>query len=81
MEWPDESGETAFLSEAAARGEAQAPAAGGNPAPTTGARLPPLDELVGKLPPGVRGILDDLFRAKFTTVRRYKETAGADGPP
>lgn len=69
------------MSEAAARGEAKAPVIGGNPAPTTGARLPPLDELVEKVPAGVRAMLDDLFRAKFTAVRRYRETSGAGGPP
>jgi hypothetical protein len=46
-----------------------------------GAKLPPLDELVGRVPAGVREILDNLFRAKFTSVRRYTETAGTDAGP
>jgi hypothetical protein len=32
--------------------------------------LPALDELVPRVPAGVRDALDDLFRAKFTAVRR-----------
>ncbi len=81
MEWPDDADESSFLSEASGRGEPQARVAAGNPAPTTGARLPPLEELVERVPAEVRGILDDLFRAKFTKVRRYKQAAGTDAPP
>jgi hypothetical protein len=44
-------------------------------------RLPPLAELVEKVPADVRGILDDLFRAKFLTVRRYPDAAGGDPAP
>jgi hypothetical protein len=39
-------------------------------APVDGDTLPPLDELVARIPAPVREILDDLFRARFTTVRR-----------
>ncbi|HXQ80909.1 MAG TPA: hypothetical protein VN775_06345 [Opitutaceae bacterium] len=67
--------------EAAARGEPQVPVAGRNPAPTIGARLPPLDELVEKVPAAVRDILDDLFRAKFTAVRKYTDASGPVAPP
>jgi hypothetical protein len=81
LEWPDEADETAFLSEASARGEPQAPVADRMAAPTVGARLPPLDELVEKVPADVRAILDDLFRAKFTTVRRYPGSAGTGATP
>jgi hypothetical protein len=38
--------------------------------PVVGDKLPPLEELVARVPAGVRAALDDLFRAKFTTVRR-----------
>ena len=38
--------------------------------PVVGDTLPALDELVARVPPAVRGLLDDLFRAKFTSVRR-----------
>ena len=37
--------------------------------------LPPVEELVGKIPAETRALLDDLFRAKFTTVRRVPATA------
>jgi len=53
-----------------------------------GDRLPPLDELVARVPAGVLGLLDDLFRAKFTGVRRFAVPApeaaaprDAPGPP
>jgi hypothetical protein len=36
-----------------------------------GEKLPPLDELVSRVPENLRGILDDLFRAKFTGVRKF----------
>jgi hypothetical protein len=32
--------------------------------------LPPLDELVNRIDPSIRETLDELFRAKFTAVRR-----------
>jgi hypothetical protein len=61
--WPTEADETAFR-------------AGAPPAalPAIVAReeapLPPLDDLVARIPEEVRHTLDDLFRAKFTAVRR-----------
>ena len=69
--WPDAAAEAAFLGEARERGEPVA-------AVTTGVveemadpkDLPSLDQLVKRLSPEVRVALDDLFRAKFTTVRR-----------
>lgn len=73
--WNDEAAESAFRAEARERGE-----------PVRASRsaielvdennsedrknLPSLDELVKRLSPEVRETLDDLFRAKFTTVRR-----------
>jgi hypothetical protein len=80
-EWPDENDESQFLSGAAGRGETPAPGAGRTAeAPIVGERLPPLEELVAKVPEGLRGILDDLFRAKFTGVRRFTAAAGTDQP-
>jgi|CZKI01.1.fsa_nt_gi hypothetical protein len=81
MEWPDEMDETAFLSEAAARGEAQAPVANRGTAPTIGVKLPPLEALVENVPAPVREMLDDLFRAKFTAVRKFADTAGTGPSP
>jgi hypothetical protein len=37
--------------------------------------LPPLEALVARIPPVVRDTLDDLFRAKFTAVRRVPPSA------
>lgn len=34
------------------------------------APLPPLETMVGRIPPGVREALDDLFRVKFVSVQR-----------
>jgi len=82
-EWPDESAEASFLSEAAARGDAPARPADGNAALVVGDKLPPLDELVARVPADVLGLLDDLFRAKFTGVRKFAvpppESAPAQG--
>lgn len=72
--WPDENAEASFIAEARQRGE---------PVVATAATvelaeekeedkkaLPPLADLMKRLSPEVRETLDDLFRAKFTTVRR-----------
>ena len=73
--WPtDEAGESAFLAGAKERGETVVPVVPAVAAVTaepeeTGA-LPALDELVQRIPPGVRELLDELYRVKFTTVRR-----------
>jgi len=45
------------------------------PRPEPPAKLPPLDELVARIPHAVREALDDLFRAKFTTVRQVPLSA------
>ena len=37
--------------------------------------LPPLDELVERIPTEVREVLEELFRARFTTVRRIPRQA------
>ena len=70
-EWPDEADESAFLSESRARGEAPDLAGSRGAAPVIGDKVPPLDEMVERVPPALRGLLDDLFRAKFTGVRRF----------
>ena len=51
----------------AERGSGRKPAAGEGPGE---AELPPLEELVERVPAEVRAALDDLFRAKFIAVRR-----------
>ena len=77
-EWPDAGDESAFLSEAASRGESSPPLSAGVAASTVGVKLPPLEELVEKVPAAVRGILDDLFRVKFTGVRKFSAAARPD---
>ena len=72
---PAEETERAMLAELRERGEApvrRAAAAAADEAPV---RLPPLDELVKRIPPQVRETLDDLFRARFTGVRRVPAEA------
>lgn len=59
-----------MISELRSRGEPVAPAAVEAPEETDPKALPPLDELVKRLPPEVRDTLDDLFRAKFVRVTR-----------
>ena len=78
--WPDESAESAFLSEARERGEPVIPAkAREEIADETDAKaLPSLDELVQRIPAEVREALDDLFRARFTTVKRIPRKALKD---
>lgn len=68
MEWPDEGDEAAFLSEA--RAQPQVELAPRQPA-ASAEKLPDVDELVARIPADVLGLLDDLFRAKFTAVRRF----------
>jgi hypothetical protein len=63
--WPTEADEAAFQAEA---GPALPPAVGREEAPPRA--LPALDELVARVPAETRAALDDLFRAKFTAVRR-----------
>lgn len=75
--WPDESVESAFLAEARDRGEPVAPTrAKEDIAEETDAKaLPPLNELVNRIPADVREALEDLFRARFVTVKRVPKRA------
>jgi hypothetical protein len=75
--WPDEAAEASFRAEARERGESITPVALARPPveaaeadETNPKNLPPLETLVNRLSPEVRETLDDLFRAKFTMVRR-----------
>ena len=73
--FPDEETETAMRSELRERGEAveAKPSRASEAEPAT--PLPPLDQLVGRLKPEVREVLDELFRARFTGVRRVPAQA------
>ena len=73
--WPDEAAEAAFLADTT-RGTSQS-AAGKREAPVHEevlAPLPKLDELINRIPVESRELLEELFRAKFTTVRRIKQS-------
>lgn len=54
------------------------PAEAADRAALVGDKLPSVDELVARVPANVLGMLDDLFRAKFTGVRRF--AAPGTGP-
>ena len=73
---PGEEAEASFLAEARERGENVASVAAALAAAESedekGA-LPPLEELVQKLPAELRETLDDLFRAKFVKVIRVRK--------
>ena len=73
---PGEEAEAAFLAEARERGEDVASVAAALAAAEgedeKGA-LPPLEELIQKLPAELRDTLDDLFRAKFVKVMRVRK--------
>lgn len=75
--WPDDVAETAFLAEARERGEVVAPAkAREEIAEETDAKaLPSLNELVQRIPAEVRDTLEELFRARFVTVKRVPKKA------
>lgn len=75
--WNDEAAESAFRAEARERGEpVQASRAAIESVEENEPKnLPSLEELVKRLSPEVRESLDDLFRAKFTTVRRVPKKA------
>ncbi|MEO7698228.1 MAG: hypothetical protein ABIZ04_03290 [Opitutus sp.] len=75
--WPDEAAEAAFLAES--RGSstdvtsAAAVPVAAKPDETASSPLPSLDELVSRIPTDARELLEELFRAKFTAVRRVKQ--------
>jgi hypothetical protein len=75
--WPDEAAETAFRAEAIDRGEPDVLAATATEATeeTDTKGLPALEDLVKRIPPEARELLDELFRAKFTGVKRVPAKA------
>ena len=70
-----DSAEAAFLAETRAGGDKVAPAPAAPAEESDTKTLPPLDELVKRIPPEVRTSLEDLFRAKFIAVRRMPKSA------
>ena len=75
--WPDESAETAFRAESRERGEPELSAGliveATEETDTKG--LPALEDLVKRISPETRELMDELFRAKFTSVRRVPAKA------
>lgn len=45
------------------------------PEPDAGKPLPPMDDLVAKIPAPNRALLEELFRARFVTVKRVPASA------
>ncbi len=77
--WPDEATEAAMLAEQRDRAEATGGGEMAKPRKkpidddepeTMRGNLPPLDELVARVPAEVRATLEELFRAKFVRVAR-----------
>jgi hypothetical protein len=74
--WPDAAAEEIFLTESGKQNVGGVPARAVDAMEETeGQNLPPLDELVKRIPANVREALDDLFRVKYTTVRRVPKKA------
>jgi hypothetical protein len=76
---PADAEESAFLAEQREQGYS-APttpnrAAAAEAEPDDKASLPPLDELVQRIPPATRQLMDELFRANFVTVKRVPKSA------
>lgn len=74
----DETAESAYLADARERGEAvsePATVAVIEAEESSGQPLPKLAELIDRIPPEVRETLDDLFRARFVTVKRFPKKA------
>ena len=72
--WPDESAEAAFLAETRGRVEPVMDAPAKTEPEEVVKKLPPLEELVQRIPAETRDLLDELFRARFTTVRRVRKS-------
>jgi hypothetical protein len=67
--------ESAFLAEQRPAGLANADGGGASDAEEEKGDLPPLDDLVQRIPPATRELVDEIFRAKFITVRRIPKSA------
>jgi hypothetical protein len=82
-QWPDESAEAAFLSEQRVSGVADGGARVAQPSKPAAdedsevetAPLPALQSLVDRIPADAREVLEELFRAKFYTVKKVPKAA------
>lgn len=79
--WPDEASESAMRVEVAERGETLTSKAAREAADAAAEiaaekkNLPPLDDLINRIPADVRDTLEDLFRVKFVKVARTPKKA------
>ena len=75
-QWPDAAAESGMRAEAASRGETLSSKAAREAAEALAEaaaekrNLPPLDDLIAKIPTEIRDTLEDLFRVKFNKVAR-----------
>ncbi len=82
--WPDEAAESAMRAEVAGRGEtlnskaAREAAAAAAEEAVEKKNLPPLDDLINRLPADIRDAVEDLFRVKWTKVVRVPRKALKD---
>ncbi|HYC70899.1 MAG TPA: hypothetical protein VEB66_06815 [Opitutaceae bacterium] len=75
---PSEGEEAAFLAEqrtVKGTGPVAATRAGAASEEEPATSLPPLEDLVNRIPAPTRALLDELFRAKFVTVKRVPKSA------
>ncbi len=72
VSWPDDAAESSFIAEAKQRGEpVKASTAAAEIIDEKDTKsLPPMADLLARITPEVREALEELFRAKFTVVRR-----------
>lgn len=72
---PSEGEEAAFLAEQRTAEPAYGPRQNGAAAEEPVGPLPPLEDLVSRIPAPTRALVDELFRAKFVTVKRVPRSA------
>lgn len=73
---PSAEEEAAFLAEERENGYVPAPAGARLRAEEdAGGELPPLEDLVKRIPLATRDVMEELFRAKFVTVKRIPRAA------
>ena len=80
---PSDGEESAFLAEQREQGYSAPSGGRGTNGTSSGASdepedktpLPPLDELVNRIPAATRQLMDELFRARFVTVKRVPKSA------
>lgn len=73
---PSAEEEAAFLAQERENGYTPPPFGAAQPPPEeNGKHLPPLEDLVKRIPVPARELLEELFRAKFVTVKRVPASA------